>query len=218
MSSSTVRGSARAASGAVPGDTATRSGPLAAAVAPGPDDAAAAILEDIPLVMRAIRGRMREGRPAGMSVAQFRALVQIRRNPGSGLSEIADHLGTSVPAASELISRLVREDLVRRETDPDERRRIRLTLSPDGAGQLDLAQQAAMTWLRSLVSGLPPARQRAIVQALADLRSLVEPAETPSSARTAASADGAVASRDAGPAGLGVATPAETAVATIGRP
>ncbi len=116
-----------------------------------------------------------------MSVAQFRALLYLRRHPGSGLSEIADHLGTSVPAASELVSRLVRQVLVVRGTDPAERRRIRLTLSATGTGQLDQAQWAAMAWLRVLVEELDPERQWAIVDVLADLRRLIlagdEPAE-----------------------------------------
>ncbi len=145
----------------------------------GADAAAAAILENVPLVMRSIRGRMREGRPAGMSVAQFRTLLYLRRHPGSGLSEIADHLGTSVPAASELVSRLVRQDLVERETDPVERRRIRLTLSATGTSELDQAQLAAMAWLRNLVQDLDPERQRAITDALADLRRLILAADAP---------------------------------------
>ncbi len=145
----------------------------------GADDAAAAILESVPLAMRAIRARMREGRPAGLSVAQFRALLHLRRRPGSGLSEIADHLGTSVPAASELVSRLVRQGLVVRETDPAERRRIRLTLSPAGTAQLDEAQRVAMQWLRGLVEALEPGRRRALVEALTDLRRLIQAVEDP---------------------------------------
>lgn len=170
-----------------PGDAAPRE---------DPDAAAAAILENVPLVMRAIRGRMREGRPAGMSVAQFRTLLYLRRNPGSGLSEIADHLGTSVPAASELVSRLVRQDLVDRETDPVERRRIRLTLSATGMGQLEQAQRAAMAWLRGLVEELEPQRQRAIVDALADLRRLILAAGEPAAGEPA----------EGGAAGRGITT------------
>jgi DNA-binding MarR family transcriptional regulator len=138
------------------------------------DDAAAAILEIVPLAMRAIRGRMRDGRPAGMSVPQFRALLYVRRHPGSGLSEIADHLGTSVPAASELMSRLVRQDLVDRATDPHERRRVRLTLSQAGADELQRAQDQTIAWLRGLVAGLDAPRARALVAALVDLRGIVE--------------------------------------------
>ncbi|MGO9178184.1 MAG: MarR family winged helix-turn-helix transcriptional regulator [Candidatus Limnocylindrales bacterium] len=143
------------------------------------DAAAAAILENVPAAMRAIRARMRAGRPPGISVAQFRALLYVRRNPGSGLSDLAEHLSTSVPAASELVSRLVRQDLLVRETNPAERRRIRLTLSPGGAGQLEDARRGAVGWLRGRVSGLDHERQRALVVALADLRSLVEPPPGP---------------------------------------
>lgn len=147
-----------------------------------PDDVASAILEGVPLIMRAIRARMREGRPAGISVAQFRALLYLRRRPGSGLSEIADQLGTSVPAASELVSRLVRENLVQRELDPLERRRIRLTLSPAGAAQLDRAQEAAASWVRAMVGDLDAARRRAIGEAIVDLLQLVVASGLPSDA------------------------------------
>jgi DNA-binding MarR family transcriptional regulator len=138
------------------------------------DDAAAAILETVPLAMRAIRDRMRKGRPAGMSLPQFRALLYVRRHPGTGLSEIGEHLGTSVPAASELVGRLVRQNLVLRATDPAERRRIQLTLSPSGRDQLEGAEEGAIEWLRGLVAQLNDERARALVAALADLRSLVQ--------------------------------------------
>jgi DNA-binding MarR family transcriptional regulator len=140
----------------------------------GTEEVAAAVLETVPLAMRAIRSRMREGRAAGLSVPQFRALLYVRRHPGSGLSEIAEHLGTSVPAASELVSRLVRQDLVVRVTDPRERRRVRLTLSPGGAAHLEEAQSAAVLWLRELAGRLDPSRRGALVSALGDLRELVQ--------------------------------------------
>jgi DNA-binding MarR family transcriptional regulator len=142
----------------------------------GADDAATAILETVPLAMRAIRGHMRQGRPAGMSVPQFRALLYVRRHPGTGLSEIADHLGTSVPAASELVGRLVGQDLVVRATDPGERRRIQLTLSRSGMHQLEGVEERATEWLRGLVGRLDGERARTLVVALADLRSLVQDA------------------------------------------
>ena len=145
----------------------------------GTEEVAAAVLETVPLAMRAIRSRMREGRAAGLSVPQFRALLYVRRHPGSGLSEIAEHLGTSVPAASELVGRLVRQDLVVRATDPKERRRVRLTLSTGGAAHLDEAQSAAVAWLRELAGHLDPARRDALVVALGDLRGLIQGRSAP---------------------------------------
>lgn len=135
--------------------------------------AAAAILETVPPTMRAIRLRMREGRPTGLSVSQFRALLYIRRNPGTGLSEIAEFLGTTLPASSELVTRLVRQGLVFREPDEHERRRIRLTASEEGAEQLADAQQRTLEWLRSRLEGLDERRLDALVAALGDLAALV---------------------------------------------
>ena len=137
-------------------------------------DAADAILETVPLVMRAIRTRMREGRPEAISIPQFRALIFIRRHPGTDLSAVAGHVGTSLPAVSELVARLVRQELVVREADPGSRRRIRLTLSAAGRTDLEAAELRTTAWLVDLVARLDADRARTLVAALADLRSLVQ--------------------------------------------
>jgi DNA-binding MarR family transcriptional regulator len=135
-------------------------------------EAAAAVLETVPLVMRAIRARMREGRPEAISVAQFRALLFIRRNPGTDLSAVAGHVGTSLSAASELVARLVRQDIVERETDPASRRRIRLTLSKAGLADLESAELRTTQWLVDLLSRLGTTRLVALAESLDDLRAL----------------------------------------------
>lgn len=124
--------------------------------------------------MRLVRDRMREGRGTGISVPQFRALLFIRRRPGTDLSGVAEHLGTSLPAASELVARLVRVGLVARETDPASRRRIRLTLSGAGASQLGDAEARTLEWLTGRLAVADPARLGAIVDALRDLRTMLE--------------------------------------------
>lgn len=161
-------------------------------------DAATAVLETVPLVMRAIRTRMREGRPEAISVPQFRALIFIRRHPGTDLSAVAGHVGTSLPAASELIARLVRQELVVRETDPGSRRRIRLTLSDAGRTDLEAAELRTTAWLVDLVARLDADRARTLVAALADLRSLVQAELEERTAPDAVAPDGAVAPGGAG--------------------
>lgn len=122
--------------------------------------------------MRAVRTRMREARPVGLSIPQFRALVYIRRHPGTGLSAVADHLGTSLPAASELVARLVRQHLVARETDPGSRRRIRLTLSPAGLEDLEAAEPRTRDWLVHVLGRLDAVRLATLIEGLRDLRAL----------------------------------------------
>ncbi len=156
-------------------------------------DAAAAVLETVPLVMRAIRTRMREGRPEAISVPQFRALLYIRRHPGTDLSAVAGHVGTSLPATSELVARLVRQELVTRETDPGSRRRIRLALSATGLADLEAAELHTTAWLVDVVGQLDGDRARALVAALADLRSLVQRALEADGAPNAGGPNGAEA-------------------------
>ncbi len=82
-------------------------------------------------------------------------------------------MGTSLPAASELVARLVRQQLVVRETDPDSRRRIRLTLSASGLADLEAAEQRTTEWLVRVLGGLDGARLASLAAGLRDLRATV---------------------------------------------
>jgi DNA-binding MarR family transcriptional regulator len=137
------------------------------------DQVAIAILETIPPSMRAIREQMRSGRVVGLSVAGFRLLLFVRRNPASGLSVVADHLGTSLPAASQLVERLVRAGLVARVQNPEERRRIELRLTDAGAVALAECDVQTRSWLCERLSGLEPADLDRIAGTLSELRELL---------------------------------------------
>ena len=131
------------------------------------------VLDTVPATMRAIRGHMREGRAEGVSVPQFRALLFVGRNPGTDLSSLAEHLGASMPAVSELISRLVRDGLVIRELDPASRRRIRLTISVDGERQFHAARGRTIDWLADRLSEATPEQLERIADGLRELRTVI---------------------------------------------
>lgn len=136
------------------------------------DDAATAILETIPATMRAIRNRMRTSDGHDISVAQFRVLLFVRRHPGTSLSPVAEHLGISLPAASQLVSRLVRDGLLSRRPS---RRQVRcVELDLEDAGREILAERDARTraWLSAALSSLDDAALERLVSALSDLRAI----------------------------------------------
>src|ERR1035437_2734020 len=110
------------------------------------DQVAVAILETVPRSMRSIREQMRSGRTDGLSVAQFRLLLFVRRNPGTSLSGLADHLGISLPAASQVVERLVRTGMVSRAQHPQERRRVELRLTEAGAAALAECDTRTRAW------------------------------------------------------------------------
>ena len=144
-----------------------------------PDQVAVAILETIPRSMRAIREQMRSGRAAGLSVAQFRLLLFVRRTPGTSLSALADHLGTTLPAASQLVERLVRAGLVTRLQHPEERRRVELRLTEAGSVALAECDARTRAWLCEALSGMDAQQLERMAAALRDLRSALATEDQP---------------------------------------
>ena len=138
-----------------------------------PDQVAIAILETIPPSMRAIREQMRSGRAANLSVAQFRLLLFVRRHPGTSLSPVAEHLGTTLPAASQLVERLVRAGLVTREQHLAERRRVELRLTEAGGATLAECDARTRAWLCERLSGLAGEELDRLSGALHELRGLL---------------------------------------------
>jgi DNA-binding MarR family transcriptional regulator len=138
-----------------------------------PDQVAIAILETIPPSMRAIREQMRSGRAASLSVAQFRLLLFVRRHPGTSLSPVAEHLGTTLPAASQLVERLVRAGLVTREQHLAERRKVELRLTEAGGSTLAECDARTRAWLCQRLSGLAGEELDRLSGALQELRGLL---------------------------------------------
>jgi DNA-binding MarR family transcriptional regulator len=138
-----------------------------------PDQVAIAILETIPPAMRAIREQMRSGRAASLSVAQFRLLLFVRRHPGTSLSPLAEHLGTTLPAASQLVERLVRAGLVTRAQHPEERRRVELRLTDAGDATLAECDARTRSWLCERLAGLEETELDRLASALRELRTLL---------------------------------------------
>ena len=129
--------------------------------------------------MRAIRGQMRSGRTDGLSVPQFRLLRFVRRNPGTSLSALADHVGTTLPATSQIVDRLVRSGFLTRIQAPEERRRIELRITDAGAAALAACDDKTRAWLCERLAGLDERKLERLVAALADLHAALSDEEQP---------------------------------------
>lgn len=103
-----------------------------------PKATARAMLGGVPLAMRSIRAEMRR-HAWDLSVPQFRVLGFVHRHRGTSLSDVAGHIGLTMPSMSKLVDGLVERKLVKRHSHPDDRRRITLELT---AGGLALWQSA----------------------------------------------------------------------------
>ncbi len=72
-----------------------------------------------------------------LSASQATALLYVNRRQGSTLRDLAEALSSDLATASALVERLVSQGLLRRETDPDDRRRARLLLTDAASALVD---------------------------------------------------------------------------------
>lgn len=72
---------------------------------------------------RVYRQRVKE---LELTVRQANAILALVEKPGMSLGTLAESLGADQPTASALVDRLLAADLVRRDTDPADRRRALL--------------------------------------------------------------------------------------------
>src|SRR5512136_590260 len=94
-----------------------------------PDVCAQEILDVVPVVMRTIRAELRRHRTADLSVPQFRTLAFIDRQADASLSDVAEHIGLTLPSMSKIVESLVVRKFVTRQRHPPDGRRITLALT-----------------------------------------------------------------------------------------
>ncbi len=135
-------------------------------------DAAQQALEAVPVVMRSIRAQLRSHRGADISVPQFRAMGYIDRNDGASLSDLANHIGLTLPSMSKLVDGLVSRKLVRRASHNRDRRRICLSLTPSGREELKAAYRFTERYLADHMAGLAEDDLRSITHAMQVLKAL----------------------------------------------
>jgi DNA-binding MarR family transcriptional regulator len=124
------------------------------------------------MVFRVIRAELRKHGAKEMSVPQFRSLAFVYRNEGASLSELGDHTGLTLPTMSLLVDGLVARGLVSRRTDPEDRRRMTLTLTEAGRARLESARAATMANLEERLRQLSASDRATITLAMRVLSEL----------------------------------------------
>lgn len=131
-----------------------------------PEQCAAKIMDVIPVVIRFMRAEMRqEGQPL-LSLSQLRVLSFLQRRPQASLSEVADYLDVSRSTMSATIERLVQRGLVNRAEDPQERRRVVLTLTATGVQYLQQVSEATRSQISEVLAPLSEAQLRQLMQGI----------------------------------------------------
>jgi DNA-binding MarR family transcriptional regulator len=105
-----------------------------------------------------------------LSISQIGALFQINHGR-SNVSDLGEGLGISNAAASQMLERLVQQELIVRSEDPQDRRVKQLVLTDKGCKIIQESIRARQEWLKDLVSGLSGEEKEQIA---AGLRVLID--------------------------------------------
>jgi DNA-binding MarR family transcriptional regulator len=105
-------------------------------------------------------------RESGFSMAQFGTLFHIQRVGSIGVSDLADDLGVTSAAASQILERLVQQELILRSEDPHDRRGKQIMLTEKGRQITQEGIHAHQDWLNDLEECLSTSEREKVVEAL----------------------------------------------------
>jgi len=126
-----------------------------------------------PVLLQINRELRRETRDGGVSPEQVGLLVAIKYAPSIGVRELAAKERVSPPAMSNHVNRLERLGLVIRTPSTDDKRRVGLTLSPEGDRVLRRVRSRRTAWLSTRLEALAPEQLAAIEAAIGPLKELI---------------------------------------------
>jgi len=127
--------------------------------------------------MRCIRANVRRHRGPEMSVPQFRTMAFIGRNKGAALSDVAAHLGLTLPSTSKLVEGLVAAKLATREIDSQDRRFVVLALTASGQKRYETARKMARDFLAEKLVSLGGEERERMLEATRTLKAIFSEAE-----------------------------------------
>ncbi|PKO13804.1 MAG: hypothetical protein CVU39_17410 [Chloroflexi bacterium HGW-Chloroflexi-10] len=114
----------------------------------------------------------------GYSMSQINTLFHIHRHGTCGVTDVAEHLGISNAAASQLLERLVQQKMVLRTEDPVDRRNKRIILTEEGKHTVAESIHARQAWIIDLQEKLDQTEKDQVIAALDILTTKISLLET----------------------------------------
>lgn len=102
-------------------------------------------------------------RKSGCTAAQLSILAAVQHFGATTLNRLAAHERIAAPTASRIVEGLVREGLLTRKAQADDRRAVRLEVTGKGIAAMQVACDAREAALAEALTGLSPDEQAALV-------------------------------------------------------
>ncbi|MDQ6604757.1 MAG: MarR family transcriptional regulator [Chloroflexota bacterium] len=108
-----------------------------------------------------------------VTMPQMKVLMLLRENGALRVGVLARHLNVSTPTITGIVDRLVRQDLVKREDDPSDRRVVLNVLTPKGEQLMERLRHRSDEELTRIIGGLNAQEQADLARALKRLEEVI---------------------------------------------
>ncbi len=115
---------------------------------------------------RSLRKFIHFARENGLSMSMIGTLFHLSKKGCAGVTDLGDHLGVTSAASSQMLERLVQQELILRTEDPTDRRVKQIVLTEKGHHVLDEGVRARHGWLDDLVEILSQEEKELIKKGL----------------------------------------------------
>ncbi|MBW6463206.1 MAG: MarR family transcriptional regulator [Bacillota bacterium] len=102
----------------------------------------------------------------GVTVSQCHALLEIGKTGTITLIDLAAALALDTSTISRTVDSMVKDDLVERKADPDDRRYLRLTLTKKGQNIYDEINCTFNLYYKEIFTGIPEDKHAAIIESI----------------------------------------------------
>ena len=115
---------------------------------------------------RSMTALMRFNQTNNLSFSIINTLFHAFRQKHVTVNELARHLDVSMPAASQMVARMVEQGWVKREESPLDRRERIITLTAEGMDLVSRAKIARHSWIKDFMAGLTDEEKQKVLPGL----------------------------------------------------
>jgi len=90
----------------------------------------------------------------------------------ASLSQVADHMGLTMPSTSKLVDALIKGELMTRQEHPSDRRRVSLVVTQRGFTLLEASRKGTLAYLTEKLEGISSSETETILKAMKALRTV----------------------------------------------
>ena len=120
-------------------------------------------------VLVAVAARSLSDAAEEVTLTQYRTLVVLASRGPQRLVGLAEAVGVAPATATRMCDRLVKKGLIRRRSERDDRRQLRVALTESGRELVDAVTIRRSAEIRRIVNEIPADEQVVLVQALGRL-------------------------------------------------